>query len=261
MLIRSVQKLSRAFFILIFNLSSALCECSLNCSPFVIRNTVQWTSEITASLRLSPTVLEKDRGSFSIFRWSLVAKNVHKYHSYNEHFRFEHNVPARKLRIIAYGAESSWNSSILHQRLASMSSNHLRINCQHFRLFSSLQTAFCKAHNSILHRKPLYSWYFHYSNKHACVVDFYVVCPRVSDLLPRGNFCVDLDSLRYFMWDSLDSEFDIYQCGSIHRGVQAVCVHRLYDNKKGVASHWRNMALLFDSCFVTQTTKRVQRRR
>lgn len=42
MLIRSIQKLSLAFFILIFNLSSALSECSLNCFCFVIRNTVKF---------------------------------------------------------------------------------------------------------------------------------------------------------------------------------------------------------------------------
>lgn len=50
MFISSIQELSLAFFILIFNLSSALSECSLNCFSFVIRNTVNFGNHRQSSV-------------------------------------------------------------------------------------------------------------------------------------------------------------------------------------------------------------------
>ena len=103
-----------------------------------------------------------------------------------------------------------------------MSPDYWRAGGEYLPLSSCLQTALGQAYNTLLHCQSLRGRHFYNSYQHASVVDIPAIRQQVSGSPPRRIVCDYLEARGYSVRDSLDSEFDVNQRGSLYRGVKAL---------------------------------------
>ena len=82
------------------------------------------------------------------------------------------------------------------------------------------------------------------------MADIPAVRQQVSSSPPRGIVCDDLEARGYSVRNSLDSELDVNQRGSLYRSVQALLVCGVLNLKTSTFYDWSDLELFDDCCGV-----------